>query len=213
MTDPLKQSDESSEDNVQKLEEKVEKPQEITPKNRCSKQERKAYPLSEIALWKSQYFIQRILETTPNLVYIYDAIAKTTIYANCQFAEMLGYISEETVPIAVDFLPSLLHPDDVGKVSEQFKRFQDASDSQIFEIEYRIKHKNGEWRWFKSRETVFARTSEGLPDQILGIAEDITERKWVEEALRESERHLRTIFDHTFQFTGLLKPDGTLLEV
>ena len=213
MTNPLKQSNESSEDNVQKLEEKVEKPQEIIPKNRCSKQERKAYPLSEIALWKSQYFIQRILETTPNLVYIYDAIAKTTIYANGQFAEMLGYISEETVPIAVDFLPSLLHPDDVGKVSEQFKRFQDATDSQIFEIEYRIKHKNGEWRWFKSRETVFARTSGGLPYQILGIAEDITERKWVEEALRESERHLRTIFDHTFQFTGLLKPDGTLLEV
>jgi PAS domain S-box-containing protein len=101
----------------------------------------------------------------------------------------------------------------VEALTEHLKRFRDATDSEIFEIDYRMRHKNGEWRWLRSQETVFARNADGLPYQILGAAEDITERKRVQEALWESERRFRAIFDHTFQFTGILKPDGTLLEI
>lgn len=44
------------------------------------------------------------------------------------------------------------------------------------------------------------------------LAEEITERISAEKALRESERKFRGIFNGTFQFTGLLKCDGTVLE-
>jgi len=168
--------------------------------------------LTEKNLWESQYFIQRISQTTPSVLYIYDLIAKSSIYANRQFAEMLGYTLLEISQTGVDFLQSLVHPEDVATVTEHLKRFQKATDSDIFEIEYRIKHKNGDWRWLRSQETVFARNCQGLPYQILGAAEDITERKRVQAALLESERKFRAIFEHTFQFTGLLKTDGTLLE-
>lgn len=45
------------------------------------------------------------------------------------------------------------------------------------------------------------------------FAKDITERKQIEEAKRESERRFRVIFHSTFEFIGLLQPDGTVLEV
>lgn len=44
------------------------------------------------------------------------------------------------------------------------------------------------------------------------LQQQISERQRAEEALREGERLFRAIFDQTFQFMGLLKPDGTLLE-
>ncbi|HIK03720.1 MAG TPA: PAS domain S-box protein [Trichormus sp. M33_DOE_039] len=44
------------------------------------------------------------------------------------------------------------------------------------------------------------------------LQQEIIERQRVEDALRDSERRFRAIFDQTFQFMGLLHPDGTLLE-
>lgn len=49
-------------------------------------------------------------------------------------------------------------------------------------------------------------------DLIRSYVVDITERKRTEAALQDSERRFRAIFNQTFQFSGLLKPDGTLLE-
>ncbi|MBD1907072.1 PAS domain S-box protein [Funiculus sociatus GB2-A5] len=44
------------------------------------------------------------------------------------------------------------------------------------------------------------------------VGRDINDRKQVEEALSESEKRFRAIFDQAFQFVGLLQPDGILLE-
>ncbi|MFA4860427.1 PAS domain S-box protein [Methanoregula sp.] len=57
------------------------------------------------------------------------------------------------------------------------------------------------------------RDATGTIRNVIIVHEDITERKRAEDALRESERKFRAIFDQTFQFIGLLTPDGTLIEV
>ncbi|NCJ05078.1 PAS domain S-box protein [Synechococcales cyanobacterium C] len=49
-------------------------------------------------------------------------------------------------------------------------------------------------------------------DLIRSYIVDITERKRTEAALHESERKFRAIFNQTFQFSGLIRPDGTLIE-
>ena len=52
----------------------------------------------------------------------------------------------------------------------------------------------------------------GTPVGASAIARDITERKRIEAALREREQRFRAIFNQTFQFIGLLRPDGMVLE-
>lgn len=47
---------------------------------------------------------------------------------------------------------------------------------------------------------------------IIGIFEDVTERRKLEEAMRAGERKFRALFDHTSQFIGMLTPNGRLME-
>jgi PAS domain S-box-containing protein len=196
------------------LEVKVaEQAQEFGEPNQRLEREIEIQKLAETtALWQNQYFIQRLLETTSDLVYIYDLVAQRNLYINPPLAQIVGYTIQELEQMDENGWLSLLHPDDVISWKENFQRWGKAKDSNIVESEYRIKRKDGEWRWLRSRETVVAKTPEGLPYQILGIAQDITDNKRMEEALREHKRRFRAIFDHIFQFTALLQPDGTLLE-
>ena len=186
--------------------------QELTETNRRLEQQIEVDQQTEETLWKSQHFLQRMQELTPNLAYIYDLSAQRSLYINRQLAQLLGYTVSEISFTQVNWLPSVLHPDDVDRVTKHFQRFRDATDSEIVTIEYRIRHKDGEWHWLRSQETVFARNPEGLPEQILGVAQDITLTKGLEESLVASERRFCAIFDHTFQLTWLLCPDGTLLD-
>ena len=54
-------------------------------------------------------------------------------------------------------------------------------------LELVVCHRNGEWRWLLSRDTVFSRTSDGRIKELLGTATDITEHKRAQTALHESE--------------------------
>lgn len=53
----------------------------------------------------------------------------------------------------------------------------------------------------------------GEPIGLATVTRDIRDRKRAEEILRDRERLFRAIFDQSFQFMGLLKPDGTILEI
>jgi len=77
------------------------------------------------------------------------------------------------------FLQCLMHPDDLAKYPELIRRYESATDEDVFETEYRLRHANGTWRWFVSRSTIFTRDTDGKPRQIIGTAQDITERKQI----------------------------------
>ena len=53
----------------------------------------------------------------------------------------------------------------------------------------------------------------GEPIGLATVTRDIRDRKRAEEMLHDRERLFRAIFDQSFQFMGLLEPDGTILEI
>ncbi|MEB3883206.1 PAS domain S-box protein [Lyngbya sp. CCY1209] len=143
---------------------------------------------AELDLEESRRFIERIADTSPNILYIYDLIENRNVYVNGQIGNLIGYTPAEIQNMGDSFFPSLMHPDDFQEMPEYIKKIATAADGEIFEIEYRMRDKAGNWHWLVSRDTVFARTPDGCPKQMLGAAADITERKRVEERLRLSER-------------------------
>jgi PAS domain S-box-containing protein len=81
-----------------------------------------------------------------------------------------------------------LHPEDCGKV---LHAIDDAMHAQKpYAAEFRILRPDGNLRWIAAKGK-FYYSPDGEPERMLGMAVDITERKQVEEALREGEERLR----------------------
>lgn len=143
---------------------------------------------AELALQESERFIQRIADASPNILYIYDLEKHQNVYANKNIAVVLGYTPSEIQDMGNTLFEQLMHPEDKPKVAQFHQYSIDASDTEIQEIEYRMRDRQDQWHWFVSRDIIFTRNAQGKPTQILGAASDITQRKQVEEQLRLSER-------------------------
>lgn len=142
-------------------------------------------------LHETEHLTQRIVDSSPNLIYIYDLIEKRNVYANKEVTAFLGYTAEQVQAMGSALFSTILHPDDAETVAKHHARFADAPDSAVYELDYRMKHASGTWRWLRSHDTLFARTIDGKAKQILGTCEDITERKKAEETLKENEEKFR----------------------
>jgi two-component system, chemotaxis family, CheB/CheR fusion protein len=149
----------------------------------------------EEALRQQQKFTEGILEAAPSLIYIYDLQAGRNTFISLQSASVLGYTPEEIQALGSEVIQHLLHPDDAKAVAERFENTLSSASDDVYELEYRMKHKNGSWVWLLSRDKVFARDENGRPTHLLGVATQISERKEAEVRLERSERELRLITD------------------
>lgn len=149
----------------------------------------------EDAVRRRERFIQRLLETSPTLVYIYDLQEERNVYINRQVGHILGYTPEDIQGMGSAVMPRLIHPDDQPRLLATRRALAEAGDQDTVEFEYRIKKADGSWRWMYSRESVFMRHPDGSPRQTLGMAVDITERKQAEAAQRQQEAFFSTVVE------------------
>ena len=138
---------------------------------------------TERQLQNTEYLMQKISEATPNLFYIYDLHQQRNIYANRELASDLGYTPEAIGEMGSEIYTHLFHPDELSRISAHHQKIAASKDRELFEIEYRVRHANGEWLWLYSWEVVFSRNGSGFPTQILGTVVNITKRKQLEQEL------------------------------
>jgi len=163
-------------------------------------QERK---LAEQALQESQQLLQRIASATPSILYIYDLTKQSNVYSNREIASILGYTPEEIKAMGSGLFSNLIHPDDLARLPEVYEKIDNLADGEISEFEYRMKNRNGEWRWLNGRDTVFNRNADGKVCQTVGAATDITQRKLVEEQLQKTNEELAIINTQLVRATRL----------
>ncbi len=128
---------------------------------------------------------RQILHTAPVFLYVYDVVEQHTVFGNLGLAEALGYTDIALLQQMGDnVLPQLMHPDDLSRFPVHSAQFGSLPDTVIIEFEYRMRHTDGSWRWFMSRDRVFSRDAHGNPRQIIGVVQDITLQKQSQDALR-----------------------------
>jgi PAS domain S-box-containing protein len=82
-----------------------------------------------------------------------------------------------------------VHPDDLVPFSTSHQALIDGR-SDIYEAEYRMRTRSGNWRWILSRGRATARDKNGRAVRLTGVTIDIDARKRIELALRDSEARL-----------------------
>ena len=112
-------------------------------------------------------------------------LATGDAYHSPRWKSILGYEDNE---ISDDFneWESRVHPDDRQKVMEAGKAYEEGR-APSFEVEYRLHHKDGGYRWVLTRGACL-RDSQGRAYRMAGSLTDITERKELEQQLLHAQK-------------------------
>ncbi|GAB2886421.1 hypothetical protein GCM10027046_13460 [Uliginosibacterium flavum] len=107
---------------------------------------------------------------------------------NERWAEIIGYTLEELSPTSIDTWVDFAHPADLAASGIELQRHFDGL-VENYEVEVRMRHKDGHWVWVLDRGKVLRRDAEGKPLFMSGTHQEITERKAAETALIEAKQH------------------------
>ena len=137
-------------------------------------------------------FIEKLVDLNPGMIYIYDLVNQRNVYSNEGIGRMLGYSVKEVQDMGDAVIPTLMHPDDlIGYINKILPTYPLLKDGEQLVHQYRMKSKNGEWHWIESMEIIYLRNEDQTPQQIFGMALDVTERKQADNKIIESERALK----------------------
>jgi PAS domain S-box-containing protein len=136
-----------------------------------------------------------LVESAPAVAYVWEVGAtagRASYYTSPQIQELLGYTAEEW-DSDPDRWELSVHPDDREWVLEATRA--SSTDGVTFVGDYRYIAKDGRTIWVHDEARLHERDVEGRPRLFHGVMTDITERKSVEEALRQAEALYRTLIE------------------
>lgn len=166
-----------------------------------------AHKQAEQALRESEERLARALTGGSHAVWDWD-IRTGSVVRNDHWSAMLGYAPED-VPPRIDVLDTFCHPDDLAIVRERYTAHLEGK-TPVYEAEYRLRTKSGQWRWVHDRGTVVERDAQGKPLRMSGTQHDITARKEAENALNQAHIRLTVLQEVDFELARKLDVDYVL---
>ncbi|MBC8082689.1 MAG: PAS domain S-box protein, partial [Hymenobacter sp.] len=133
---------------------------------------------------------ERVADTIPNLIYIYDYAQRRNVYCNRYIETITGYTEAEIMAMGAEALLTLMPEGEAQKLRQHVLQMVDAADGEVVTLEYHLTHLNGSVRWLRITTTPFERDAAGRVRQIVGTAEDITRWKVADEQRRTANRRL-----------------------
>ena len=154
--------------------------------------------IAEIELRKSEERFRSFIENANDTVYCLSDKGIFT-YISPNIGDSLGYQESEFLGKSFE---TFIHPEDLPRcknfIYQVFKSGKKHSG-----IEYRIKHKNGNWHWHTSNASLLKEMG-NEPAEYLGISRDISKQKEAEEKLLENEARTRK------KLLAITQPEGNL---
>ena len=123
---------------------------------------------------------------------MYDCEARTTVFATRAFYELLGFMQKSDPHTTTLLESAVIHDDDRATVRETIDRAARLPKHAHAEVTFRVRRTDGAWRWLNTRGAPLPGAAANSAARFLvGVAEDVTERRQAEEALAQSADSLR----------------------
>lgn len=164
---------------------------------------------SEEALRQAQQRLDVTLRAGDVGLWDWDLETNEVVYSE-QWKSQLGYHGDE-IKNRENEWESRVHPDDLKPALDNIRKTIEGRDRE-YRSEFRLRHKDGTWRWIFSRGTVIADAND-KPLRMLGVHIDITDRKRAEADLQASESRYRSFVDHATDALFLQDRAGRVVDV
>jgi PAS domain S-box-containing protein len=143
---------------------------------------------AEEALRESERELRQLVDSVPGMIVVVDSTGQQE-YSNKRFLDYTGTTVEETR--GFDGL-KLIHPDEQETVTNEWLRCNALGEP--LELDHRMKRFDGVYRWFHVRVEPL-RDDRGRIVRWYGLLSDIDDQRRAEEALRQSDHHLRQLVE------------------
>ena len=131
----------------------------------------------------SKHFLQQIANSTPDIIYVNDLDEGRIVWVNGKVKDYVGLTPEEVYEGGSAIFQRLVHPDDLDRWIAQTRALCELQGNDTLEIQLRVKAASGTWRWFKVRDTVFKRHTDGSVWQTVGLVQDIQDLKTAQDKI------------------------------
>ena len=109
------------------------------------------------------------------------------VFFSPQLKRMLGYGPHEMAP-TLDTWANNVHPEDASRVRRALQEHIQGLRER-YEAEYRLRNRNGHYLWVHDRGRVCERDAQGQPTRVVGMVQNITDRKHAEQTLQRQAAH------------------------
>jgi PAS domain S-box-containing protein len=161
---------------------------------------------AEQSFYESEERFRQMAEHFEDVVWLTDKEICKVVYVNPAYEKVFRHTCESLYDRLESFLDAV-HPEDRVRVERMVESQKEGDHAPI---EYRIAWPDGSVRWILQRSFPM-RNTEGEVNLVAGIAQDITDRKRADEALRESEERYRDLVENSREFICTHDLNGLVL--
>jgi len=183
---------------------------EITERRSAEATLRNTEQKAAAALRESEERFRQMAENIENVFWMCNADLTQFLYVSPACEKVWGKSQVELYTHGLSFIEEI-HPEDRERVVAQLRQ-KHFIQKAGFELEYRVAKHDGSVRWV--RHHAFPISSDaGELKRLVGIAEDITERKEAEEAMHISQERFRSVWERSADGMRLTDSQGRIVAV
>ncbi|HEY0039574.1 MAG TPA: PAS domain-containing protein [Flavisolibacter sp.] len=137
---------------------------------------------AELAIQEAEERRQFAFEASNQAAWDWDMQTNEVIYSS-SYKKMYGFVDDE-ISADVQEWSSRIHPEDRKKIKEDLDKHIQSNDP-VYETTYRLRLKNGEYKWIFARGKLISKAPDGKPLRMIGTHADLTEKLKVDEEIRK----------------------------